>query len=127
MRIRPPDVRKAQTGSLEIPAFLRLEKPFKAKAPHTSQPTLSIPTSVKANVGMYRESQISLEKSNFGLHRPNNPLTISRNDIKKSPSASYLENFRKVQKFGKKIQFLFIKFKLSSNFKETVRARRRSR
>ena len=30
--------------------------------------------SLRANVGIYRESQIISEKSNFGLYHPNNPL-----------------------------------------------------
>ena len=64
--------------------------------------------SLRANVGIYRESQISSEKSNFGLYYPNNPLigmVISENDIKKSPSALNLDNFRKVRKFTKKYNF----------------------
>ena len=35
---------------------------------------LATPLVSRADVGMYRESQISLEKSNFGLYHPNNPL-----------------------------------------------------
>ena len=34
-----------------------------------------LPTgALRANVGIYRESQISSQKSNFGLYHPNNPL-----------------------------------------------------
>ena len=29
---------------------------------------------LRADVGIHRESQISSEKSNFGLYHPNNPL-----------------------------------------------------
>ena len=29
---------------------------------------------LRANVGIYQKSQISFEKSNFGLYHPNNPL-----------------------------------------------------
>ena len=58
---------------------------------------------------MYRESQIS-SKIEFWLILPNQPCdkTISRNDIKNSPSALNLEKFKKVRKFQKK-ENLFIK------------------
>ena len=51
----------------------------------------------RANVWTYRESQITFEKSNFGFYHQNNPSLISRNNIKKSPSNSYLEKFREVR------------------------------
>lgn len=58
---------------------------------------------LRANVGIYRESQISSEKSNFGLYHPINPfgMVISENDIK-SPQALciwiILEKFENSQK-----------------------------
>ena len=50
---------------------------------------------LRANVGIYRESQISSEKSNFGLYHPNNPLVwlFQKMISKKSPSALHLDNF----------------------------------
>ena len=48
-------------------------------------------------------------------------MVISENGIKKSPSTLHLDNFRKVRKFAKKIQFLFMKLvKISNDFKEKV-------
>ena len=40
----------------------------------TSNGTGNVYHILRANVGIYRESQISSEKSNFGLYHPNNPL-----------------------------------------------------
>ena len=81
-----------------------------------------------ANVRMYRESQISFEKSNLGLYLPNNPLEwLFQKMILKNPQSlciwGILEKFENSQK----IQFLFMKLvKISDDFKETVRARKNS-
>ena len=46
---------------------------------------------LRANVGIYRESQISCEKSNFGLYHPNNPLEwLFQKMILKNPQALYI-------------------------------------
>ena len=51
------------------------------------QRKITVP-SLRANVGIYRESQISSEKSNFGLCHPNNPLVwLFQKMILKSPQA----------------------------------------
>ena len=66
-------------------------------------------------------------KIEFWFIPPKQPIgmVISENYIKKSPSALHLDNLRKVRKFTKKIQFLFMKLvKISNDFKETVRARK---
>ena len=43
---------------------------------------------LRANVGIYRESQISSEKSNFDLYHPNNPLVwLFQKMILKNPQA----------------------------------------
>ena len=64
---------------------------------------------------MYRESQISSEKSNLALYLPNNPLEwlFKKIDIRKSPIALHLENFRKVRKFSKNTIFIY---EISQNF-----------
>ena len=47
-----------------------------------------IDCNLRANVGIYRESQISSEKSNFGLYHPNNPLVwLFQKMILKNPQA----------------------------------------
>ena len=48
-----------------------------------------------------------ISKFKFWLIPPKHPFrgTISRNDIKKSPSALHFENFRKVRKFAKNTFF----------------------
>ena len=58
---------------------------------------------LRANVGIYRESQISSEKSNFGLYHPNNPLVwLFQKMILKNPQALciwiILEKFENSQK-----------------------------
>ena len=58
---------------------------------------------LRANVGIYRESQISSEKSNFGLYHPNNPLVwLFQKIILKNPQALciwiILEKFENSQK-----------------------------
>ena len=75
---------------------------------------------LRANVGLYRESQISSEKSNFGLYHPNNPLVwlFQKKDINKSPGALHLENFRKVRKFTKNTIFIH---EISQNFEQFQR------
>ena len=46
---------------------------------------------LRANVGIHRESQISCEKSNFGLYHPNNPLEwLFQKMILKNPQALYI-------------------------------------
>ena len=47
------------------------------------------------------------QKFQFWLIPPNHPFrgTLSRNDIKRSPSALHFENFRKVRKFAKNTFF----------------------
>ena len=62
---------------------------------------------LRANAGIYRESQVSSEKSNFGLYHPNNLLVwlFQKMILKKTPSALHLDNFRKVRKFTKKYNF----------------------
>ena len=45
---------------------------------------------LRANVGIHRESQISSEKSNFGLYHPNNPLEwLFQKMILRNPQALY--------------------------------------
>ena len=58
---------------------------------------------------MYRESQISSEKSNLGLYLPNNPLEwlFQKIDIRKSSIALHLENFRKARKFSNNTIFIY--------------------
>ena len=58
---------------------------------------------LRANVGIYRESQISSEKSNFGLYYQNNPLVwLFQKMILKNPQALciwiILEKFENSQK-----------------------------
>ena len=58
---------------------------------------------LRANVGIYRESQISSEKSNFALYPPNNPLVwLFQKMILKNPQALciwiILEKFENSQK-----------------------------
>ena len=58
---------------------------------------------LRAHVGIYRESQISSEKSNFGLYHPNNPLVwLFQKMILKNPQALciwiILEKFENSQK-----------------------------
>ena len=58
---------------------------------------------LRANVGIYRESQLSSEKSNFGLYHPNNPLVwLFQKMILKNPQALciwiILEKFENSQK-----------------------------
>ena len=58
---------------------------------------------LRANVGIYRESQISSEKSNFGLYHPNNLLVwLFQKMILKNPQALciwiILEKFENSQK-----------------------------
>ena len=60
-------------------------------------------TLLRANVGIYRESQISSEKSNFGLYHSNNPLVwLFQKMILKNPQALciwiILEKFENSQK-----------------------------
>ena len=68
--------------SVKLKTSLTHKIPFNSKSTPTS-PNLQRTTyyfvqkkgkSLRANVGIYRESQISSEKSNFGLYHPNNPL-----------------------------------------------------
>ena len=77
---------------------------------------------------MYRESQISSEKSNLGLYLPNNPLEwLFQKMILKNPQSLCI--WRILEKFenSQKIPFLFMKLvKISDDFKETVRARKNS-
>ena len=58
------------------------------------------------NSGIYRESQVSFERWPAPSKQPSD-ITISRNDIKTSPSLLHLEKlkFTKVRKFAKKLQF----------------------
>ena len=58
---------------------------------------------LRANAGIYRESQVSSEKSNFGLYHPNNPLVwLFQKMILKNPQALciwiILEKFENSQK-----------------------------
>ena len=78
---------------------------FGAKVqPH--QPSLLIVLSnqmLRDNVGIYRESQISSKKSNFGLYHPNNPYVwLFQKMILKNPQALciwiILEKFENSQK-----------------------------
>ena len=60
-------------------------------------------TYLRANVGIYRESQISSQKSNFGLYHPNNSLEwLFQKMILRNPQALYiwriLEKFENSQK-----------------------------
>ena len=49
-------------------------------------------------VRIYRESQISFEKSNFSLHHPNNPMIfLFQEIIPRNPQAFYI--WRNLQKF----------------------------
>ena len=65
--------------------------------------SLSSVHTLRANVGIYRESQISSKKSNFGLYHPNNPLVwLFQKMILKSAQALciwiILEKFENSQK-----------------------------
>ena len=81
---------------------------------------------LRANVGIYRESQISSEKSNFGLYHPNNPLVwLFQKMILKNPQALciwiILEKFENSQK---NTIFIHELVTISNDFKETVRAQK---
>ena len=77
---------------------------------------------LRANVGIYRESQISSEKSNFGLYYPNNPLVwLFQKMILKNPQALciwiILEKFENSQKnttFSHEISQNFERFQRNS-------------
>ena len=46
---------------------------------------------LRANVGKYRESQISSKNSNFDLYHPNNPLgELFQEMILRNPQALYI-------------------------------------
>ena len=83
---------------------------------------------LRANVGIYRESQISSQKSNFGLYHPNNPLEwLFQKMILTNPQALYIGRILEKLENSQKIPFLFMKLvKISNDFKETVRARKNS-
>ena len=80
--------------------------------------------SLRANVGKYRESQISSEKSNFGLYHPNNPLVwLFQKMILKNPQALciwiILEKFENSQKntiFIHEISHNFERFQRNSKY-----------
>ena len=72
---------------------------------------------------MYRESQISSEKSNLGLYLPNNPSEwlFKKKMILENPQSLCI--WRILEKFenSQKIPFLFMKLvKISDDFKQTV-------
>ena len=72
---------------------------------------------------MYRESQISSEKSNLGLYLPNNPSEwlFKKKLILENPQSLCI--WRILEKFedSQKIPFLFMKLvKISADFKQTI-------
>ena len=82
----------------------------------------------EVDVGIYRESQISSHKSNFGLYHPNNSLEwLFQKMILRNPQAFYIWRILEQFENSHKIPYLLMKLvKISNDFKETVRARKNS-
>ena len=69
---------------------------------------------LRANVGKYRESQISSKSSNFGYH-PNNPLgELFQEMILRNPQALYI--LRNLEKFKNSIKIQFFIREIAANF-----------
>ena len=83
----------------------------------------SVLCAIRANAGIYRESQISSEKSNFGLYHPNNLMEwLFQKMILKIPQALWI--WRILVKFenSQKIPFFFMKLvKISNDLKKQYR------
>ena len=70
---------------------------------------------LRANVGIYRESQISSQKSNFGLYHPNNPLEwLFQKMTLTNPQALYI--WRILEKFENSQKIPFFIHEINQNF-----------
>ena len=70
---------------------------------------------LRANVGKYRESQISFKNSNFGQYHPNNPLgELFQEMILTNPQALYI--LRNLEKFENSIKIHFFIREIAANF-----------
>ena len=67
----------------------------------------NISTTIKSQCQNISRISNQFRKIEFWFIPPKQPfgMVISENDIKKSPSALHLDNFRKVRKFTKKYNF----------------------
>ena len=82
--------------------------------------------SLRANVQIYRESQISSEKSNFGLYHPNNTLVwLFQKMILKNPQALciwiILEKFENFENFENSQKNTIFILEISQNFERFQR------
>ena len=70
---------------------------------------------LRANVGKYRESQISSKNSSFGLYHPNIPLgELFQEMILRNPQALYI--LRILEKFQNSQKIYFLIQKMGANF-----------